>query len=159
MSFTNQSLIEDYLGEEGVDLLSDDLSSPSTEINRAIVEADDFILMHLLERYDESALQGASWVQRRATEIACYFLFLRRGQQPPTGLAETFLRIREDLEKIASSDRSLIPGASPREQQGPAISNYVVDDRRYAHRLRVDVIDSTNDYPERRSYIDPNIIP
>jgi hypothetical protein len=154
--FTTRQEIEDYLGEEGVLLLTDDLGSSETaEITRALEEADDYILMYLLERYEESALQGSSWIKRRATELACFFLFLRRGQQPPTGLAETFNRITDELDRISKSNKMIIPGANPREKQGPAISNYVVDDRRFSQRGVVDPVGSTNPYPGRREII-PN---
>lgn len=150
--FTSINLVKDYLGSEGVSLLTDDLSSSTTEITRAIQEAQDYILMHLMERYDEAGLTPSTWVQRRATELACYFLYSRRAQEPPTGLYETFHRITEELTRIGNTVKLQIPGAFPRESQAPSVANYAVDQRRLSQRCRVDGVSSTNDYPGRPDY-------
>jgi hypothetical protein len=158
--FSTRQNVEDYLGEEGVLMLTDDLASAAgTEITKALQEADDYILAYLLERYDETSLEGSSWVERRATELACYFLFLRRGQQPPTGLAETFNRISDELDKISKSNNMIVPGANPREKQGPSLSNYVVDDRKLSQRCVVDPRGSNNPYAGRRELISHPVTP
>jgi hypothetical protein len=157
--FTSRTLIENYLGQEGVDLLTDDLGSASVEINRAVTEAQDLILSYLLERYTEEELAKSSWVERRATEIAAFFLFHRRGQEPPAGLSLTFNRIQEEFDRIVNSEKMIVPGANPRENNAPSCTNYVVDDLHIENRLRVNPNSSTSQgYPGQPEYRDTQFL-
>lgn len=150
--FTNIANVNNYLGQEGTELLIDDLSVPREELIRSIEEAHDFILQYALEKYDEVELLKSRLVSKWATELAVYFLFSRRGQQPPENIHELFFMVRDRLEEVAKSTYMIIPGAKPRAKQGPSISNYVISDfMSYggAPRLLAKSRTSTTDYPEK----------
>ena len=136
--FTDTSAIYEYFGEEGIELITDDLTAAqeNSAVQKAILEAEDFMLQWLLNRYEPEDLQGVSWMERRCTEMAVFFLFHRRGQDPPQALHNTAVRIQTDLENVANN-RIMIPGAQTRLEPAPGLSNYAIDNRRIKHRMRV----------------------
>lgn len=151
--FTDEDLIRAYLGSEAVDALLDDISGAENRANellRAIVEAGDMILSRALQRYTAIGLARSSWVQRRATELACLYLFQRRGQAGPEGLVDTVQRVIDELDRLADAKTVIIPGAVPREEAAPSISNYVVDQKILGDQLRVNPSNSNNHYPGRK---------
>ncbi len=156
--FTTTEDMQRYIGAAGVALITDDLES-SIEIDKAIeeaiLEAEDWMLSYLLHRYDPEGLFNVNWVERRMTEAACFFLFQRRGQSPPVSLSETFARIEENLNQIIDNDKMTIPGAIPRVQGGPRVSNYAVDNRAITNRLRVTGRDSMGTHPNQRQLRGP----
>lgn len=149
--FTTSAAMVSYMGQAWQDLMTDDLASATSEIENAILEAEDFLMQYLWHRYEPDNLVNVTWVSRRATELACYFLHHRRGHHPPEGLAGTAARIESELEKIANSDRLIVPGATPRSHPAPVVSNYAVDNRYLNNRARVVPSQTTGTHSGQRT--------
>lgn len=150
--FTTSTLMRRYFGDEGVELFSDDLSGSeqTSEINDAILQAEDMLMSYLLQRYEPTALQNNNMISRFATILAVYFLTMRRGHQPSAGLSRSFIHIQEFLEDIANNNNRVVPGANTRHEPAPCVNNYAVDNRLTRDRLRVVGSQSTGPYAGRK---------
>lgn len=158
--YTTSALLSQYIGEEGISLITDDLNpnlndttAVDSAIEKSILEAEDYMNQYLLNRYEPLSLQNLSWMERRCTELAVFFLFQRRGQDPPQSLHASVLRIQSDLENIMNAI-TMVPGAVTRLEPAPALSNYAIDNRLVRNRQRVVASQSMGTYPNQKQLRD-----
>jgi hypothetical protein len=147
--YTDQDAIERLYSENGVSLSLDDLTGAEqttfwTEITS---EATDVVNQYAELYYAPIDINDSSWVQRRATWIAAYFLSQRRGN--PAIFGDRYDEIIEELKAVYRGEL-LIPRMPTREDMTPAMSNLIVDDRFRVHKLRVHPTISTGGVSSRQ---------
>lgn len=147
---TTRAKVREFMSEWSVTLMTDDLVTPDNEVDRAIEEAESTIFQYLLKKYPPTEIAASPWAVIRATKLAAFYLYERRGGPPPEVLYQAWERIVAELKELANNDNTVLPGAIPSElNSAPTVTNYVVDDRHIYNRLRVIPQQSTNTYPNQ----------
>ena len=141
----------------GIDLRTEDMSSgdATTALNEVISAASETIASFTLRWYATENLAASSWIRRRATIIACYYLSMRRANG--TQFAREYDRIIEELERFLTATPPMIPGddgfpVPVRTSLIPTVSDYRIDDRQRYRKLRVNQEYSTKPYPGQYGY-------
>jgi phage gp36-like protein len=137
-TYTTAAEIVRVLGQRAVDALVDDNGDGAGEsgvLTSAIEEATDTINFYCYSFHTEQVLANNLLVRRWATYLACHILTQRRGNAG--NYASVAERIVAKLE-LVHSGRYQIPRAPVRADCSPSMSNYVIDDRAYKRKLRVD---------------------
>jgi hypothetical protein len=113
--------VEDVLSVSGVSLRSDDLPESPTAYGDVIARAGNRMNMFLFKRYDPNSLATSDLVKDWASIIAAYYLCVRRGNPPPTGIAILYEGVMTDLQDIRSG-LAEIPGIAARKSYAPVMS-------------------------------------
>lgn len=92
-------------------------------IDDAILRAANQMATFLARRFDLAALMGNPWCKQTNAALAAYLLATRRGDAPPTQIAELRAAALSDLALIQSGDLDL-PGASQSNDLLPTLSNF-----------------------------------
>lgn len=154
--YTSRREVENVISQVGVNLRLDDLDTSDSEdaLEEYYIDATLDIDTHAQHYYESSDLATSSWVRRRATYLACYYLSQRRGN--PALFQLRYNQIMEQLERVQLGEM-LIPGLPTRADMTPAMSNMVVDERFILSKLRVHPSISTGGTGSRQhlSYIIP----
>lgn len=106
-------------------------------IEDVIWDATDIINMFCQSLYRPEDMVRSTWVNRRATDIACYLLEGRRGNIPTAAVSNWYKQALDWLEKVHMSLYE-IPGIPIRATQAPAWSNVRIDQRYPLFRVRVE---------------------
>lgn len=135
MTYCTEADVTRMLSVEGVVAFSDNDNNGIKDadvIEDCIAQAAAEIDFELHERYSSEQLQTSSIVNRWATELACYFLCIRRGNPVPES-------IQRESERILFADDSLLgeirrgnrwlPGLEPNRGQAPSFANVTIDRR------------------------------
>ena len=111
--------MSDILSANGVALRSDD--APPSQYGGAAEKAGNKIDFYCWKRYDPSALATSDLVKDWAATLACFYLSIRRGNPPPSGISILYEQALADLKEIqkASAD---IPGIGVRSIYAPGLS-------------------------------------
>lgn len=152
--FATVSDMVEMFGEDFLRDYTNDQPSPDDSVERELLRAHQWLLARLLHRYTATELQGSSWVKDHECQIAGYYIALRRGQQPPSGVVTGYNMAVEDVDSIMNDTRIMIPDIPTRHLPGPNISNFEVDNRALRDRQRRQNNNSTSDHPGSRSSFD-----
>jgi phage gp36-like protein len=106
-------------------------------VEDCIFDASEIINFYCFSLYRPEDMVTSAWINRRATDIACYLLEARRGNIP-SGIITTIYK--QAIEWLESVHRSIyeIPGIPIRATQAPAWSNVRIDQRYPTFRVRVE---------------------
>jgi hypothetical protein len=137
--YTTQTLIEDVLSSEGVDLRVDDDGDGNVtdeEIARLTTDAVNYATarcnLYLCKRYSTTQL-GTDWnVQRWATDIAAVWMCQRRGNPCPESLLKRLGDSMDEMVAVQNGSMDLAEAAE-RVADLPYFSNGTLDNR---YRLR-----------------------
>lgn len=136
--YSTSTEIDALAGSVGVDLRTDD-GTEATLVQDAIDYAAGEVDFYCQARF--SGLDEIQWVRNVATAFAVEWLCNRRLNSVPESLAKMCDRYREKLELVLER-KAVVPGAT-RSRRAVAVSNQVVDLRRYNNQTRVDLPRST----------------
>lgn len=106
-------------------------------VEDCIWDASEVINFYCFSLYRPEDMVRSAWINRRATDIACYFLESRRGNIPSAIIAATYKQAIEWLELVHRSIYE-VPGIPVRATQAPAWSNVRIDQRYPTFRVRVE---------------------
>lgn len=158
--FTSRNEIERLYSTLAVNLRSDDLSAANQTnmFNDLVNAATSTVASYTLRYYNNIDLVNSSWVRRRATIIAAYYLSMRRANGTQFGLE--YQRVIEELEKFLTTNPPFIPNDSGglvpiRSAAIPTVSRQIVDDRYRSDKLRRVPTQSTKPYPGAKDYTVP----
>ena len=141
-AFTSRAEIERLFSQEGVDFRLDDADEDA--LNDVITDATEIILQYAWVSYEFSDLLSSSWVRRRATWIAAYFLSMRRGN--PAQYVDRYNAIVQELQMIYAKNL-WIPRLGVKENSSPALSIPIMDNRLPYPQQRVIKNQSIGTYP------------
>ena len=144
---TSQAEMERLSGAEAILTRLDDDEDDVVDtdsINDIMLEATDEVLMFCESRYNTSDLIQNRWVRRAATTIAVHLLSQRMGNSDQYSTA--FSRIEDRLKSIVEG-RFSIPRLTTAQDERPAMSNLVIDDRYARAKIReqTDISEGTTD--------------
>lgn len=105
-------------------------------------------------RYNAAALAQSDWIQKAATDIAIYFLYCLRGNEPPISVKEMYEKTLENLTKVQDG-KTVLSGVPLGQSGAPTVTNYRVDLDRYPS-MRVERPRTTGKAPQGyKRRIDP----
>jgi len=136
-TYTTEAEMARVLSQDGVDAFLDDNGDGAAETGvgqDCIDYATDRVNFFALRWYAADVMVNNLWVRRCATIIACHYLSTRRGNPGLYAAAET--QVIADLTAVHDG-RFEIPRLPYREDQTPALSNYVLDNRYAQRKVRV----------------------
>lgn len=122
-----------------------DATDPVDVVEDCILQASEELEMYLRGKFEPASLAQSGLVTRWCTTMACYFLTLRRGNEPPQSLIDEFNRITGVLEKILSGTATL-PGVAQRAGQQMTMSNLRVNRRFATQKIRA-IADTSSNTP------------
>lgn len=130
------------LSIEGIKLSTQDYGNGSVSgevgaVEDAIWEATDQVNFYCFTHYDPGHMVLSTWVNRAATNIACYLLRTRRGNPCPASIELRYKQTLAELEKVHSANYE-IPGVPLRATAAPSWSNVRIDQLYQIHRIRVE---------------------
>lgn len=136
--------IQRKLSIEGVTLRTKDYGNNSASgeigsIEDAIWDATEIINFYCFTHYEPGSLAKSLWINRRATEIACYILCKRKGNIPSGSISADYKQAIDWLEKVHAGLYEL-PNVPYRHTLAPAFSNVRIDQRYPTFRIRVEQV-------------------
>lgn len=140
---TTQAKMEGLFSSIGIELRGDDDGDRIIEsdvIQDAIDYASDTVFMYTLDWYADTSLATSTWVQRRATIIACWYFSQRRGN--PANFQSLYDITIQELEKVQTG-KLRIPRLPWRSDLSGGVSNFRVDDRYVVRKTRLERLIST----------------
>jgi phage gp36-like protein len=148
--FTTESRITKRVSQLGVDLrVEHDVAALDDVIEDASAEVRWY-----LPQYDETALAASDWVQKKATDLAVYFLCGLRLNPVPDSAQALYDEAVKQLSKVQDG-KAVIPGIARGKSAAPTVSNFRVDLQRYPG-IRVERPRSTGQKDDgRRQRTDP----
>lgn len=125
--YCSQLDVETRLSTLAVDLHTDDMALPS--VADCLNEASADIDFWLGNAYKPAYLATNNWVSFCCRSLACYFVCIRRGNEPPASVQADYEKYLEMLKLIASGEHKL--PTVPTSPGGMAVSNQTYDNNRY----------------------------
>lgn len=118
-TYTTQTKIERRISSTGVSLrIDDDANSLTSTIEDATTEVNGYCQL----LYTTTALAASEWIAMKTTDIALYFLCMRRANPVPHSVQVRYDKAIADLEKVHSGVW-LVPDAPTRQAAVPTLSN------------------------------------
>lgn len=135
--YTSAAEMITLLGEDSKDERYDDLTGTNltTAETEVFAYGTDIVNQYCAEFYDEVDMVNNLWVRRRATIISVWYLSQREGEAPL--YVDLYDRTIAELEKIHKQELR-IPRLAFRDDFGPGMTNYTIDDRFSHRKIRVD---------------------
>ncbi len=107
------------ISSSGIDLrVDDDTSAIAAVIEEASIEVNGYLQL----LYEVADLAQSEWVRLKTTDIAVYYLCLRRLNSAPKAVEKRYEKAIEDLEK-AQSGSVMLPDIPMGKSSVPVISN------------------------------------
>jgi phage gp36-like protein len=151
-TYCTQSDVEAILSAAGVTAFADDDEDGSLDgtetgyITRAIERAAARMNAVLEIRYKLADLTSNAWCQFANADVAAYLLTSRRGNSPPTQIADAYQEVIDLLDKI-KANRGKVPEQGESFDFLPSVSNYQPVRGVRNMPVRVDPNESTGDAP------------
>lgn len=120
--YTTQTKIEKRVGTSGTDLRIDD---DTDSIDNVIEDATTEVNGYCQRLYDTTTLATSEWVMKKTTDIAVFFLCLRRLNSAPKAAQFMYEKAIMDLEKIQAG-MMMIPDIPMTKASVPVMSNQSV---------------------------------
>lgn len=142
MAYCTENDLSRLLSSVGLDSFSDndgDGEKDSDVINDCLEQAAEEIDMRLHERYTSEDLATSSIINRWATQLAAYFLCIRRGNPVPESFhleVERILTSQDSALNRIKQGKDMLPGLAPQRGFAPSFSNLQID-RRYGAPIKV----------------------
>jgi len=148
---TSYEEISRLFSTAGVDVRLDDADAVTdTELvilDEIIADASETVWQYVWTQYADADISNSTWVRRRATYIAAYFLSQRRGN--PSQFIDRYQHIIEELQAVFKREL-YIPGLNVNVTASPTVANYIIDNRGIGPVQRV-TQDSLETYPGQRT--------
>lgn len=122
--YTTSAEISTRVSALGVSLRDDDMPGTGSldGVVGAISDASTELDGYALRIYSPASLAGSAWVRKKCTDIAVYFLCLRRLNDPPRAAQAQYDQALKDLEGVRGG-KIAIPDAYERRGLAPELSN------------------------------------
>ena len=153
---TSQDEMERLLGEDGINLFTDDADATGDNVFDNVIEeiiarVSAKILEHLTPMYDSNELEYNVRIREIATYWACHDLSRRRGNNP---LYEA--EVAENMEALYDYRLNIRNLDSPRSNPGISLGTPVVDARFPGRTIRTNALNSVNaDKSDRGFFLYP----